>query len=1408
MAVISNYVFTNLISMYGYTPNLFIDDYNTLYATFANNYQGSNFLTLYSSPDNGVTWVEDSVPVSETYTFDSPKIIVSNDIYYLFSNVKENIVTKKSIVLIKKYTNITDDDGNITAEDFWEDDYKKVIFDTNYNCRITDCKLSENKYYIYITYDKELMSGVYEARFAVYSILDEKIKIDISIMSDSAINNHNAKIVEIDQETVGFSYETQYISEYGNKTYQIAYRQYSLSAGAWTNTLQVSNDLKHNNYHQSVVKDSGDTIYIVWLNTQNVNYKGSIKYFATNTIKLATISNNTVDTIEDITTEAQENEYPYILCDLNDNLYILYNKDNKVQYLRQKYDKWVSISELEDNTWKMLMGLCFDSNLYTIIEQDDGYNYICRIDTTLAENFEPVRDLQIYDVNNEEIGLAWTSARNANYIEVQQKLSNIVLWDYTLANTTTPINKDTNTVQVVGLEDKTYYAFKLEYTTTDGNIHTQYFPEKYVDHTTNENFKFDWTVNLNTKKQVLYVAKEKWEYVKDVPVTANNTSFGINSNGNCYRLYIKGGYAEGYSNTVSPLTIDLKDENYVLSWTPFRTASKVELQQSIDKDIYYKAVDTNISTKDSQFTISKLNHVIYHYRIAYTINDKVNYTNIVTLTNNLQLLEVGYNYINISWITVDKDEQVQLQISTDKGKTWQNKTFHKDSTTNITKVSKLQYATDYKIRLYFPDRYTGQYSNIITFKTEKHPITNLIVDCNSKDTINFQFDMGSSVSDAELELYDIYDGSKKKYKLSTLTSNLTKTNPSDPDTCYLNKTTHRIKGKISGLKKGTYYSVFVTALDAYYGNSKVSDIVNTLGDGITSLSFTNLKAHEVTLNIGTLDRINNTNASDFIIIRYTKDNIEYEEIKTNITFPYKLEGLEQNTVYHIQIQCSYGNNYGESNIITIKTLADSFNPIIGKRLNDECCFTYSKPNKLFYIFDKGKLYTYNKDTKVQKLLVDYKIQANHIYGDIDVDKNGKVHLVFTYGKGIYYATNCRTLNDDETITEHKLTDIITVDTNNLVNEYLYPDIAIDMNNNYLYIVWQADYGTYSDICYMQYRNAEPSQDNVMNLITNKTSYHNLPKVVLQENGSWSVFCIDNTGILKCAMIDIDNDYTSVTYLQPSVNIQTVKLENPYLNDYNNFDVWADVAGGYRLLYDSIDSDGYRTSTYALLNFDKQEPLTVENIFNDGLHDVKIYAGQELTLIGRNTKDIYISKYQNDEMNQGFSDLAQLTIQTDDFKPLTTYYDEENIYILTRNAGMWKIDNISQADIVDTDISTGGILMSTPIEYQANDQQFVAIMWTVGDSNNYPQVYIKVNNDVKNITPTDEFGYPDNQVFVINKIEEMNLADSSISNIIKNNTKYVLKVTYNDTKSIILDITNMLYYNWDSNEMYNKLSNMS
>ena len=56
-----------------------------------------------------------------------------------------------------------------------------------------------------------------------------------------------------------------------------------------------------------------------------------------------------------------------------------------------------------------------------------------------------------------------------------------------------------------------------------------------------------------------------------------------------------------------------------------------------------------------------------------------------------------------------------------------------------------------------------------------------------------------------------------------------------------------------------------------------------------------------------------------------------------------------------------------------------------------------------------------------------------------------------------------------------------------------------MNSNYLYIVWQADYGTYSDICYMQYRNAEPSQDNVMNLIPNKTSYHNSPKVVLLEN---------------------------------------------------------------------------------------------------------------------------------------------------------------------------------------------------------------------------------------------------------------------------------------------------------------------
>ena len=1409
MATISNYIFTNLITINGTTPNLFVDEYNTLYATFANNYNDENFITLYSSPDNGVTWTEEDVPVSEKYTFDNPKVIFSNDIYYIFANAKPSHSTTSRIVLVRKFTNITDDDGNVTAEDFWEDDYTDLIQDVtgNHSSRITDCKISVTGAYIYITYDRELDSGTYSARFAVYSTVDSEIKLDIPIAEDDSINNHNAKLIEVDSETIGFAYETEYVSAYGGKTYQIAYTQYSLPAQEFTDTIQVSNDLTHNNYHQSITIDSGDTIYITWLNTQNVNYKGNITYYATNTIQFATISNGVVDKVDVITSEAKENEYPYIICDTSDNLFILYNKENKVQYLRQKYDEWVEIDELADNTWKMLTGVYFYDNLYTIVQQEDEGNYLVRIDTNLAEVSEPVRDLQIYDINNEQIGLAWTTPRNANSIEIQQKIAKIELWDYNLANTTTNITKATHSVQVVGLEDKTYYAFKLVYTTSDNKVHTQYFPEQYVDHSTNENFQFNWTINANTIKQELYVAKEKWQTVENVSVNTNNTILDLNSNGNCYRLYIKGGAGEGYSNIVSPLTIKLKDDNYVLSWTPFRNASKVELQQSIDNDVYYKAVDKNISTTDSTFTITNLNHVVYHYRIAYTVNGKISYTNVVTLTNNLQLLRTDYNSANVTWITVDKTEAVDLQISTDDGKSWSNKTFKKDNSTNITKISKLQYATKYKIRLYFSDRYTGQYSNAISFETTKHPIENLIVSCNSKDTINFQFDFGSNCTDAKIDVYDIYAGTTQTYQLSSLKSNLTKTDKNDPDTCYLNKTTHRIKGSISGLKKGTYYSLFVYDADAYYGQSEVSDIVNTTGDGISTLSATTVNAHDVTINTSALDRIDNTNAKDFVAVNYTTDNIDINKLYSDVSFPYTIKGLQQDTDYSITLNCYYGNNYGDSNTVKVHTKADKFKPITGNRINNECCFTYSNLTNLFYIFDKGKLYTYNKNTKDQNLLIDYNIKANHIYGAIDVDKNGKVHLVFTYGKGIYYATNCRTMNDDETIIEHQLNDIITINENGYVNEYLYPNITIDKSNNLLYIVWQADYGNYSNINYVQYRNAEATQTEVVEIIKDGETYYNLPKVVLKPDGGWSVFCIDSNGVLKCADVNVDNDYSSITYLQPTIEIKTVALESPCTLEYVNYDIWVDMAGGYKIFYDSIDEEGNKTSTYGTIDFDKETPFTLESVFQNDLHDVKLYAGKELVYIGKNDTSIYTGKYIIKGDDSEFSDMVQLNIFTDNNKPLTTCYDGENIYILTMYAGMWKIDNLTQTEMKNTNISTNDNLVSDPVEYQSKDENFVAIAWTSGDENNYPQVYIKINNDVKNITPTDEFGYPEHQVFKINSIEEADLTDNSVVSIKKENTKYILKITYNNTEVMYLDITDMLYYNWDNTTIINKLSDM-
>ena len=86
-----------------------------------------------------------------------------------------------------------------------------------------------------------------------------------------------------------------------------------------------------------------------------------------------------------------------------------------------------------------------------------------------------------------------------------------------------------------------------------------------------------------------------------------------------------------------------------------------------------------------------------------------------------------------------------------------------------------------------------------------------------------------------------------------------------------------------------------------------------------------------------------------------------------------------------------------------------------------------------------------------------------------------------------------------------------------------------------------------------------------------------------------------------------------------------------------------------------------------------------------------------------------------------------------------------------------------------------------------------MVWTTGEPEEYPQMFIKVNEITRNITPTDEFGYPNNQKIYIDSIIEDTAKKQSVI------------IAYNTTETITLDVSSMLSYNWNKSKIINELS---
>jgi hypothetical protein len=300
-------------------------------------------------------------------------------------------------------------------------------------------------------------------------------------------------------------------------------------------------------------------------------------------------------------------------------------------------------------------------------------------------------------------------------------------------------------------------------------------------------------------------------------------------------------------------------------------------------------------------------------------------------------------------------------------------------------------------------------------------------------------------------------------------------------------------------------------------------------------------------------------------------------------------------------------------------------------------------------------------------------------------------------------------------------------------------------------------------------------------------------------GGFVISAIDSADRLQLFTATVDNDYTSPTFQEMYFDTKVLELDNPYTENYNNYDMWIDNLGGIRIFYDSVNVNNDKCSTYATLVDDK---FNIETVFHDGMNDTSVYAYDELILIGKSGNKVFTSKYLSNLTT--FSDINEEEFTVNDFRPLVTCADDDYIYVLNMENGLFKVYSIEVDKIMNKNNYVSNIWIDNYMELQDEELEVDLATWTSGDPSKYPQFFIRVNGLIKEITPLDEFGERENENVKFSAFEFVELNEENeeiLRDVINEDTRLVVKITYN-SKDIIMDVTNMLYYTWDNTTMIN------
>lgn len=1298
----------------------------------------SSVINLYYSEDDGETWVQDTLP-SYSYSLYDSKLIIIDGIYYLFAygNNSSGVYTIKYCKKIK---------------DAWDSNWTELL-DSTTQCKVTDICVDSTESFIHIAYEKLNSNNKYCVNYAALSTVNYSIVYDSILHNVPSKHQYNLKVEPINDSVLAFSWS----QENDNNVNQIFYCQYDYIGKEWSDILCLSSKSNYNNYHQTMAVDNYETVHITWLCTSDE--------YSTDTIQYTKIVNFSPYEEETISVNAANNKYPFVICDSNDNLFILFNlSTDSVQYLTLKHDseKWVSVTNISSNKWILLYGYCVDNNIYTIVEEDSGVNFV-RIDVDLAETFAPINDFHLTSVDNSKISFEWTKARNAEKIILEQ-ISQDTWNDATLIK---QISVNDTSATVISLEPGKY-KFRLICTLQDNSESIVYINGINVI-TEKQNLDVNWELLNSVISLKLQYSKETWESCVEIVPTYSSYTLSFSGIITKFRLNVIGGVCEGYSNEIKPLSINLTDDNDInLTWNKIENILDLKVQQTIDGEYWYDINTNEITISSEECIIKKLENVVYRFRLKYiNSSNSTVYSNTVSIMNCLKCYSFSYNSVTLNWIDITANEYKKVQYSENDGVSWINSVNVINE--NITTITKLNYNKKYLFRIYMPSRYSGVYSNVIEITTKPKPIDDLkLIDVNTISA-NFNFTLDAIYNNVIVYITNTVTNEVKQYNFNNVKQSVN------------NNVFDFI---LNNLDLGAYYNIYVNVDSGDRAGSSNIVSFNTIGNGPKNVKCSQSpdSMHSIIISSDSLSKIDINNVNKFVSIKYTFDDINFNVIQATTINDIKIDNLMQNTTYKIQLIVKYGDNYGNSDIISFATGKTNFNPVYGERLPNErsMCNILNE----FYIFDRGILYQLNNTDSTQNVVCDYEIDSINCYSDITIDNSNMINLIFSYGKNIFYCFNSSS--------SYNVSNKILLSENGLINSYLNVKVKVNSDNSVI-MIWEEDYGNYSNICLAKFKNGVKIDEN-RTILSDKKRNH-APKLVLKKSGGFYVVCIDEDNTLKIINSTINNDYTSSDYLLETITTTSVSLTDCYSDWFNNFNICVDNLDNLRIFYDS-GSDSNKTSTYITYINDV---IKKEFSFNN-MYDMHIISINELFIIGRNNSDVYTSKYSVDMST--FTDTLLMDNIAVDNSPLTFCYDDKNIYILSFHNGEFLVYNKTKNDLISKNNYINSTWIDNKFGLTTNDAELE--IWTNGDVSNYPTLYLKCNNIVTDISQRNSDGSLSNKTISIISLENIDLTniEANDNQHVNASSKETIKITYNVNSTLYIDLTDLLYYTWDLKTIVN------